>query len=232
MRTSPKIYETRAAAEQALWKMAEGGRTDWSQDRRYLAPVLLATFASLRWGELTALRRSDLDLVAGSVRVRAAFVERSTGEILLGLPKSKAGRRVVGVPQAIIPVLHKHLSVFVKDEPGALMFPGVKGGPLRRGNFNKMSGWPQAVRSIDAEGLHFHDLRHTGNTFAAASGAKLRDLMARMGHGSERAAMIYQHESRGADKAITDAIDRHVQTEQKEGDDEDGGDAGVLVPAG
>jgi integrase len=25
-----------------------------------------------------------------------------------------------------------------------------------------------AVRSIGAEGLHFHDLRHTGNTFAAA----------------------------------------------------------------
>jgi hypothetical protein len=43
-------------------------------------------------------------------------------------------------------------------------------------------------------GLHFHDLRHTGNQFAAQSGAALRDLMARMGHDSERAAMIYQHE--------------------------------------
>ena len=41
-------------------------------------------------------------------------------------------------------------------------------------------------------GLHFHDLRHTGNQFAAHSGAGLRDLMARMGHDSERAAMIYQ----------------------------------------
>jgi hypothetical protein len=42
-------------------------------------------------------------------------------------PKSKAGRRVVGVPQAIIPVLREHLSVI------------VKGGPLRRCNFNKTS---------------------------------------------------------------------------------------------
>jgi Phage integrase family len=123
-----------------------------------------------------------------------------------------------------------HLSVFVAGEPGALVFPGVKGGPLRRGNFNKMSAWPQAVKSVGAEGLHVHDLRHTGNTFAAASGAQLRDLMARMGHDSERAAMIYQHESRGADKAITDAIDRHVHTQQEDGDDEDGGAAGVLVP--
>jgi hypothetical protein len=47
-----------------------------------------------------------------------------------------------------------------------------------------------------------------------ASGAKLQDLMAPMGHDSERTAMIYQHESRGADKAITDAIDRHVKAEQ------------------
>ena len=65
-------------------------------------------------------------------------------------------------------------------------------------------------------GLHFHDLRHTGNQFAANSGAGLRDLMARMGHDSERAAMIYQHEARGADKTITDAIDTHVQAEQRE----------------
>jgi len=30
--------------------------------------VLLAAFASLRWGELAALRRSDVDPVAGTVR--------------------------------------------------------------------------------------------------------------------------------------------------------------------
>jgi hypothetical protein len=58
------------------------------------------------------------------------------------------------------------------------------------------------------------------------------DPAARMGHDSERAAMIYQHESRGADQVIMDAIDRHVQAEQEDGDDEDGGAAGVLVPAG
>ncbi len=80
-----------------------------------------------------------------------------------------------------------------------------------------MSAWPQAVESIGMPGLHFHDLRHTGNHFAASSGAGLRDLMARMGHDSERAAMIYQHEARGADKAITDAIDTQVQAEQRQG---------------
>ncbi len=38
------------------------------------------------------------------------YVERSTGELLLGPPKSRAGRRVVGIPDAIIPVLREHLS--------------------------------------------------------------------------------------------------------------------------
>jgi integrase len=177
---------------------------------------------------VTALRRCDLDLEAGTVRVQVAFVERSTGEILLGPPKSRAGRRVVGIPAAIIPALREHMEIFVKPGAGALVFPGAKGGPLRRGNFNKMSAWPQSVRSIGAVGLHFHDLRHTGNHFAAADGAGIRDLMARMGHDSERAAMIYQHQARGADQAITSAIDAHIVTERS--NDDDGGQAGALAP--
>jgi integrase len=76
-----------------------------------------------------------------------------------------------------------------------------------------MSAWRQAVASIGMPGLHFHHLRHSGNQFAANSAAGLRDLMARTGHDSDRAAMIYQHEARGADKTITDAIDTHVQDE-------------------
>jgi hypothetical protein len=72
------------------------------------------------------------------------------------------------------------------------------------------------VRTIGVEGLHFHDLRDTGNVFAGVSGAGLRDLMARMGHDSERAALIYQHEARGADAALTHAID--AQRARDEGD--------------
>jgi hypothetical protein len=32
-----------------------------------------------------------------------------------------------------------------------------------------------------------------------------------MGHDSERAAIIYQHEAQGADLAITSAIDAHIE---------------------
>lgn len=139
---------------------------------------------------------------------------------------------MVGIPAVIVPVLREHLAVFAEDDPGALVFPGAKGGPLRRGNFNKMSAWPHAVESLGLPGLHFHDLRHTGNHLAARSGAGLRDLMARMGHDSERAAMIYQHEAQGADKAIANAIDTHVQSEKTRRSEDEDGSAGVLVPAG
>jgi hypothetical protein len=51
MRTSPEVYATRAEAERALWTMASDGRADCNHDRRFYALVLLATFASLQWGE-------------------------------------------------------------------------------------------------------------------------------------------------------------------------------------
>ena len=211
MRSHPEIFTTRGEAERVLWKMGADGRADCTQDRRFRALVLLATFASLRWGEVSALRRGDLDLEAGTVRVRAAFVERSTGELVLGPPKSKAGRRVVGIPEGIIPALHEHLATYVQDEPGALVFPGAKGGPLRRSGFNTRTRWVDVVKDMGMPGLHFHDLRHTGNMLAAESGAGLKDLMARMGHDNVRAAMIYQHSVRGADKVITDAINKQLQ---------------------
>lgn len=86
---------------------------------------------------------------------------------------------------------------------------------------------------MGVEGLYLHDLWHTGNTFATASGAGLRDLMAQMGHNSEHAAMIYQHEARDADQAIRSAIDQHVQAEHQPGQSEDDdGQAGALAPVG
>ncbi|MEO3796502.1 site-specific integrase [Nonomuraea sp. B10E15] len=229
MRTHPEIFHARAGAERALWKMAMEGKADSTQDRRFRAMVLLATFASLRWGEVSALRRMDVDLQARTVRVRVAFVERSAGGLVLGPPKSKAGRRTVGIPQSIVPVLQEHMDTYVQDEPGALLFPAAKGGPIRRSGFNTRTRWVDVVSEMGLAGLHFHDLRHTGNMLAAESGAGLKDLMARMGHDNVRAAMIYQHAVRGADEAITNAIDRQLEARD---DDDDEGTAGVLVPAG
>jgi integrase len=75
---------------------------------------------------------------------------------------------------------------------------------LRRTNFHRI--WARACAAADAPGVHFHDLRRTGGTLAATTGATIKELMARLGHSSPRAAMIYQHASRGRDRAIAQAL--------------------------
>lgn len=59
---------------------------------RYRAMVLLASWCALRFGELAELRRSDVDLKDGVVRVQRG-VTRAGGEVWVGDPKSDAGRR-------------------------------------------------------------------------------------------------------------------------------------------
>jgi integrase len=54
--------------------------------------------------------------------------------------------------------------------------------------------------------LRFHDLRHTGQTLAAAAGANLRELMARAGQSSPGAARRYLHEVDGRQREIADRL--------------------------
>ena len=65
--------------------------------------------------------------------------------------------------------------------------------------------------------FQFHDLRHTGNMWAAGSGANLRELMERMGHGSTRAALIYLHAASEGDRRIADCIDRKLSARRSRG---------------
>lgn len=148
--------------------------------------------------------------------------------MILGPPKSRAGRRTVGIPEAIIPALKEHLAIYANDD---LVFPGPKGGPMRRSGFNKLAAWPYAVKAVGVENLHFHDLRHTGNMIAARSGVGLKDLMARMGHDNIRAAMIYLHEASGADKMITEAINKHLYGHDLAHDQDDEDPPGLPIPA-
>ena len=110
-------------------------------DPRYRALVLLAVFGSLRWGELAALRRCDVDLDAGTVRISRQVTELSGGQLAPGPPKSDAGKRVVVLPAAIMPVVRQHMAWLVKTEDEALVFTSPEGMPLRR-NFRHASGSP------------------------------------------------------------------------------------------
>ena len=180
--------------------------------------ALLPRFASPRWSEVTTLTLADIDLSAGLVRGPVALSDRRApgSKITLGPVKSRAARRTVGVPPrsswyrgSIWPCL--------PAAPSALMSRARKARRCGGANFNRMTGWKYAVETAGLGNVHFHDLRHTGNTFAAASVAGIKDRMARMGHDSSGEDLP----ARGArgPTAITGAIDAHVEAERGEDDD-------------
>lgn len=151
-------------------------------------------------------------MTTGSSRVVAAYNELSTGELRLGPPKSAAGRRVVALPAEIVPELTEHLAT--SAQPGGRR-PGLRDHDRPAAaaqQLQQVGALARVVAEVGLPGPRFHDLRHTGNTLAAPF-ASTRELMARMGHGSSRAALIYQHATADRDRMIADALDALLAAE-------------------
>jgi integrase len=181
-------------------------------ERRYRALILFAAFVGLRWGEIVAIRLQDIDLDAGQVRVTRKFAELQNGQRVVGPPKTEAGFRTLALPSIVVTELRRHLKEFPPAEGSSLVFVGPKGAPLRRNNFHRTVRWQDVTKAVGLpEGFHFHDLRHTGNTLTAASGASTRELMHRLGHASMRAALIYQHATSERDREIADALGKRIR---------------------
>lgn len=176
---------------------------------RYRALILLAAFTSLRWAELAALRPEDIDLDARTVRVTRQLYYHGAGHSF-GPPKSRAGVRDVDFPELILPDVREHLDWLPSS--AALVFASSTGSPLAHSNFRRRV-WLPALASVGLEGVHLHDLRHTGNQLTANAGANPKELMARMGHDSERAALIYLHSSRERQRALADAVGEAARAE-------------------
>jgi integrase len=165
--------------------------------------VLVAAWSGLRFGELAALRRDRVDLETGVVRVESQFVELRGCRLLEQPPKSAAGVRAVHLPPHLLPGLAAHLATHV-PAGCALVFPNGKGEPLRRSSFRSV--WLRARERAGVPALRFHDLRHFASTMAAQAGASTRELMARMGHSTMDAALVYQHAGAERDRAIAQAL--------------------------
>lgn len=176
---------------------------------RYRTLVLLATFADMRLGELAGLRRENIDLDACEIRITETLTQLDKGGLRPDTPKSRAGRRTVAFPAEIAPEIRWHLERFAEPGQRGFVLVGPKGGQLRRSNFHRT--WEKARTSVGLPGLHFHDLRHAGGTLSAVTGATLKELTARLGHSSVRAALIYQHATRDRDQAIAKALGAYVR---------------------
>jgi integrase len=171
---------------------------------RFRLLVLLSAWCGLRRGELLALRRADLDVLHRTVRIERGMHQLADGTLMVGPPKTEAGRRSVAIPPHLVPEVGAHLEQFVAVDADALVFTGEKGGPLRPHVLQK--AWVNAKSATKLDQFHLHDLRHAGNTWAATTGASTKELMARMGHANSAAALRYQHATADRDQAIALAL--------------------------
>jgi integrase len=172
---------------------------------RYRLMILLAAWCALRFGELAELRRSDIDVKNAVVHVRRG-VTRTKGGRVVGGPKSEAGKRAVAIPPHLIGEVKRHLAGHVGMGKDALMFRAATGGHLAPSSLYRV--FYPAREAAGRPDLRFHDLRHTGATLAAVSGATLAELMGRLGHSTPGAAMRYQHAAADRDKIIAAALSR------------------------
>ena len=175
--------------------------------KRYRAMVLLASWCALRFGELTELRRHDVDLEDGVIRIRRGVV-RVGGEFIVTSPKSTAAARDVAIPPHLLPALREHLVDHVEPGADSLLFGAARGGHLAPSTLYRR--FYTAREAAGRPDLRFHDLRHSGAVLAAATGATLAELMARLGHSTPAAALRYQHAAQGADKRIAAALSKLV----------------------
>lgn len=95
-----------------------------------------------------------------------------------------------------------------------LLFVGERGAPLRAGVWQRE--WDRARRSIGQPTLRLHDLRHVAGTLAAATGASTKEIMRRLGHSTQDAALRYQHATDERDRELADGIDRIIRAKRAE----------------
>lgn len=171
---------------------------------KYRLMVLLASWCALRFGELAELRRGDVDLKNGVIRIRRA-VARADGQAIVSTPKSDAGTRDVAIPPHLMPMVKEHLRSNIAGGKNGLLFPAADG----ESHLATSTLYKAFYRARDAAGrpdLRWHDLRHTGAVLAASTGATLAELMGRLGHSTPGAALRYQHAAEGRDMQIAKAL--------------------------
>jgi integrase len=191
--TSHRSVKIRPASLDELQRAAA------AMPEQYQLLVLLAAWTALRFGELSELRRKDIDVKDQVIRVRrgVTFVD---GKPIVGPPKSDAGKRDVAIPPHLLPAIKAHLKQHAQWGKDGLVFPSPRGAHLTSGTLYE-HWWP-AREAAGRPDLRFHDLRHTGAVLAAQTGATLAELMGRLGHSTPAAALRYQHAAQGRDAII------------------------------
>jgi site-specific recombinase XerC len=178
---------------------------------RWRAFVLLAAYASLRWSELVAVKRDDIDIEERTLRIDEKVVE-VRGRFEWGGPKTKESARTVHLPEVAVKPLAGHLLRFPplrgtsEQRWEGLVFYGERVGPIRRHVFRRV--WDRACRAAGLESVRPEWLRHTGASLAYPASRDMKAVASRLGHTSTRMMdTVYVEVYSDVSKQLADAID-------------------------
>lgn len=187
----------------------------------------VAVGTGLRFGELTALWVSDIDLAHRTIRVNKAWKRDGVDDQqeipgwlrkslrpkhvmrghYLGSPKTSRSRRTVTVSEEVAAVLARLVEGRAHDD---FVFTTPTGRPLHGADFYERVWYPLMNR-LPAAGVapfRFHDLRHTHVAWLVAGGAPLPHIQARLGHESITTTIdTYGHLLPAGDELISQIID-------------------------
>lgn len=174
----------------------------------YRPMIWIGATLGLRWSEVAGLRVGRLDLVGGKLSVVEAIVRGIGGRNVFGPPKSRAGKRTMFMPAAIVTMLSAHLerAGLTVQESDALVFTDEEGGPLRYSNWRRRV-WLPAAKAAGCEGAGFHDLRRLNATTLVVGGIDVKTAQVRLGHADPRMTLaIYASAPASVDRAAADVI--------------------------
>jgi integrase len=162
-----------------------------------LVEFLVASGA--RWGEVTALRPSDVNRDECTVRISRAWKRTyARGGYALGAPKTERSRRTINVDESVLAKL---------DYSGEWLFTNTRGAPVRGHNFHE-NHWQPAIKraGLDVK-PRIHDLRHTCASWLIAAGVPLPAIQQHLGHESIKVTIgVYGHLDRSHGKTVAAAI--------------------------
>ncbi len=158
-------------------------------DDRLSAMYQVVMALGLRQGELLGLTWEDIDLEAGTLRVRCGL-KRYDGAYHLDEPKTARSIRVLSLPAPLVAALrtHRDRQRFERQTAGAswrgndwnLVFTRPNGSPLHGTAVTKR--FQQQLRRTGLPQVRFHDLRHGAATYLLSAGVPMRAVMDILGH--------------------------------------------------